>query len=162
MSPFDLRRTIDQDATQEGDVMTIAAILQGRNGSVLSISASAKVSEAVAMLADKRIGALPVMNGRSVEGIFSERDVIYGLAREGPDILDRSVGEVMISPPITATADMAALDALSLMTLRRIRHLPVVEGNVMIGFVSIGDLVKHRVDQIEAEAAAMRDYIQMA
>jgi CBS domain-containing protein len=162
MSSFDLRRTIDQDATQEGDVMTIAAILQGRDGSVLSISASAKVSEAVALLANKRIGALPVMIGSAVEGIFSERDVIYGLAREGAAILDRSVGEVMISPPITATADTPALDALSLMTLRRIRHLPVVEGAMMVGFVSIGDLVKHRIDQIEAEAAAMRDYIQMA
>ena len=115
--------------------MTIRAILQSKGNDVLSVSGSATVAEAVALLAEKRIGALPVIDGGKVRGIFSERDVLYGLA---------------------------VLTALSLMTRRRIRHLPVTEADSAIGFVSIGDLVKYRIDKIEAEAAAMREYIQSA
>lgn len=142
--------------------MTISAILQQKGGDILSVASEAKVSDAVALLAEKRIGALPVIDGGKVVGIFSERDVLYGLAREGASVLDKKVGEVMISPAITTTPDSPVLSALSLMTMRRIRHLPVLDGDTPVGFVSIGDLVKHRIDKIEAEAAAMRDYIQMA
>lgn len=140
--------------------MTIKAILQTKGGDVLSVASDATVAEAIALLAEKRIGALPVMDGGEVRGIFSERDVLYGLAREGAALLDRTVAEVMISPAITTTPDSPVLSALSLMTMRRIRHLPVMEGDRAVGFVSIGDLVKYRIDKIEAEAAAMRDYIQ--
>ena len=142
--------------------MTIRSILAARDQVVLFVGTSTLVSEAVQMLAEKRIGAMPVVNGGTVCGIFSERDVLYGLAREGASILERSVGDVMISPAITVDPDAAILTALSLMSRRRIRHLPVVEADKLVGFVSIGDLVKSRIDRIEAEAAAMRDYIQMA
>ena len=142
--------------------MTIRAILQGRDFAVLSIGGADLVKHAVAILAEKRIGAMPVVDKGAVLGIISERDILYGLAREGQDILLRTVGEVMISPAITVEADAPVLHALSLMTMRRIRHLPVVERSKLVGFVSIGDLVKYRIDRIEAEAAAMRDYIQMA
>lgn len=142
--------------------MTIRAILQSKGSDVLSVSSSATVAEAVAILAEKRIGALPVVDGGKVTGIFSERDVIYGLARDGAAALDARVADVMISPPITVTPDDAVIAALSLMTRRRIRHLPVVDGDQTVGFVSIGDLVKYRIDRIEAEASAMRDYIQSA
>ncbi len=142
--------------------MTIASILQGHNGPVFTITAQETVGKAAAELAEKRIGALPVVEGSKVTGIFSERDVIYGLARDGHAFLDKKVGEAMTSPAITVGSDTAILAALSLMTLRRIRHLPVTEGDRLIGFVSIGDLVKHRIEKIEAEANAMRDYIQMA
>lgn len=142
--------------------MTIRAILQSKGSEILSIPGGATVSEAVALLAVKRIGALPVIDGGKVRGIFSERDVLYGLAREGAAILGRKVEEVMISPAITVEPDSAVLTALSLMTRRRIRHLPVTSGEAAIGFVSIGDLVKYRIDKIEAEAAAMREYIQSA
>jgi CBS domain-containing protein len=140
--------------------MTIRAILRTKGTEILSISGSASVTDAVAILAEKRIGALPVIDDGAVRGIFSERDVIYGLAREGAAILGRTIAEVMISPAITVAPDDGVLDALGLMTRRRIRHLPVLEGDVLVGFVSIGDLVKHRIDRIEADAAAMRDYIQ--
>lgn len=140
--------------------MTIKAILQNKGGDVLSIASDATVAQAVSLLAEKRIGALPVMDDGQVRGIFSERDVVYGLAREGAALLDRTVEEVMISPAITTTPDSPVLSALSLMTMRRIRHLPVIEGGTAVGFVSIGDLVKYRIDKIEAEAAAMREYIQ--
>lgn len=142
--------------------MTIRAILQTRSGAVESVSGDMSVSDAVKLLAEKRIGAMPVTNGEAVCGIFSERDVIYGLARDGAAFLDRRVEEVMISPAITVDPDHPVMAALSLMTRRRIRHLPVVADDRMIGFVSIGDLVKFRIDRIESEAAAMRDYIQSA
>lgn len=142
--------------------MTIQAILGGRSGEVISISKDASVTDAIALLADRRIGALPVVDGDTVLGIFSERDVIYGLRKEGGTALDRPVGEVMTAPAITVEPDAPVLSALSLMTRRRIRHLPVVSDGRLVGFVSIGDLVKYRIDKIEAEAAAMRDYILMS
>jgi len=142
--------------------MTIAAILNGKGHDVKSVSSDQKVREAVALLAEHRIGALPVIDGGAVKGVFSERDVIYALASAGADALDRSVGAVMTAPAVTVTPKDSALGALSLMTRRRIRHLPVIEEGRMVGLVSIGDLVKYRIERIEADAAAMRDYIQSA
>jgi len=142
--------------------MTIKAILEGKGGEVLSVLPNALVSAVVALLAEKRIGAVPVIEHGKVCGIFSERDVIYGLAKEGAAILERKVSEVMTAPAVTVSPDSAIMAGLSMMTRRRIRHLPVVDGDAVIGFVSIGDLVKYRIDKIEAEAAAMRDYIQSA
>ncbi len=142
--------------------MTIRAILQSRDVVVQSVGRSHAVREAVIMLAEHRIGAMPVMMGNLVIGIFSERDVLYGLAREGEAVLDRTVGEVMIAPAVTVAPYTPVLEALSLMTRRRIRHLPVVVQGELVGFVSIGDLVKYRIDRIEAEANSLRDYIQSA
>jgi len=142
--------------------MTIAAILNGKGHDVKSVSSGDKVRDAVALLAEHRIGALPVIDDGAVKGVFSERDVIYALASAGAEALDRSVGEVMTAPAVTVAPKDAALGALSLMTRRRIRHLPVIEEGRMVGLVSIGDLVKYRIERIEADAAAMRDYIQSA
>lgn len=139
--------------------MTIRAILSSKGGEVLSINSDARVSDAVALLAEKRIGAVPVIDNGQVVGIFSERDVVYGIARNGAAALDARIGDVMTSPAMTVEPDSAVMSGLSLMTKRRIRHLPVVEGSSVVGFVSIGDLVKYRIEKIEAEAAAMRDYI---
>jgi CBS domain-containing protein len=142
--------------------MTIAAILSGKGQEIVSISGDRTVAEAVALLAEKRIGALPVMAGDTVAGIFSERDVIYCLQRVGAAALDKRVSEVMTAPALTVTPDESILAALAMMTKRRIRHLPVVERGRCVGFVSIGDLVKYRIDRIEAEADALRTYIQTA
>ena len=142
--------------------MTIATILGGANHDIFTAQRSESVGEVVSRLAEHRIGALPVVDGDAVVGIFSERDIVYGVATHGSAFLVKTVGEVMTSPAITVTADTGILSALSLMTKRRIRHLPVVENGRLTGFVSIGDLVKHRIEKIEAEASAMRDYIQMA
>lgn len=142
--------------------MTIAAILSGKGREIVSIAGDRAVRDAVHLLADKRIGALPVMDGDKVSGIFSERDVIYCLQREGAAALDKRVSEVMTAPALTVSPGESILGALALMTRRRVRHLPVVEGGRCVGFVSIGDLVKHRIDRIEAEAEAMRTYIQSA
>jgi len=140
--------------------MTIQAVLGGKGREVISVTAQTIVRDAVALLAEKRIGAVPVMEDGAVVGIFSERDVIIGLAQQGAASLDRTVGEVMTAPAITVGQGDSVLAALSLMTRRRVRHLPVVEANGVLGFVSIGDLVKYRIEQIEAEAQAMRAYIQ--
>ena len=139
--------------------MTVRAILSGKGGDVTSISPESTVADAVKLLATHRIGAVPVTDASGVVGIFSERDVIYCLDREGAAALDKKVGDVMTAPALTVETDAPVMSALSMMSRRRIRHLPVVEGGVMVGFVSIGDLVKYRIDRIESEAAALRDYI---
>lgn len=142
--------------------MTIARIIESRSGAVFHCTAEMTVRQAIALLAEKRIGALPVVDGGSVAGIFSERDVVYRLAGHGPAGLDMTVGEVMTAPAVTVAPETEVNAALSLMTKRRIRHLPVVVDGQMTGFVSIGDLVKYRIERIEAEAEAMRTYIQTA
>jgi CBS domain-containing protein len=139
--------------------MTIRAILSSKGGDVVSVGSDDRVSDALALLAEKRIGAVPVIDAGRVVGIFSERDIIYSLAKVGSRALDARIGDVMTAPAMTVEPDTAVMSGLSLMTRRRVRHLPVVDGGAVIGFVSIGDLVKYRIDKIEAEAAAMRDYI---
>lgn len=140
--------------------MTIARILSGKGGDVATISASSSLREAVGELGRRRIGSLLVMDGDSVAGILSERDLVYCLKDHDAAALDRPVGDVMSKPAITVTAQTEVLSALALMTKRRIRHLPVVDDGHLLGIVSIGDLVKYRIERIESEAEAMRTYIQ--
>src|SRR3569833_3350028 len=121
--------------------MTIATILVGKGHEVISVTAAHSVGEAVSLLAERRVGALPVMDGTQAVGIFSERVVFLAVLVLG------------------VVAFVLAVGALSLMTRRRVRHLPVVENGRVIGLVSIGDLVKYRIDRIEADAEAMRTYI---
>ena len=141
--------------------MSVGRIIEGRDA-VLTCQVSTMVHEAIGILAERRIGALPVFDGDSLVGMFSERDVIYCLQDAGPNALGKPVREVMTTPPVTVEPDTSVLTALALITRRRVRHLPVMEGGQMVGMVSIGDLVKYRIDKVESEAAAMRDYIQMA
>jgi len=142
--------------------MTIAAILHSKGNEVLTVSCDTIVRDAVALLADRKIGAVPVVRAGSVAGIMSERDVIYRLRSHGAEILDWTVEQIMTSPAITVEPSTEIMSALSLMTRRRIRHLPVVQHGEVHGFVSIGDLVKHRIELVEAEAEQMREYIRMA
>ena len=142
--------------------MSIAAILADKGSEVRTIAADASLSEAIALLGGHRIGALPVLRDGAVVGVLSERDLVYCLKEHGAKVLDWPVEKAMTSPAVTVTRDTDVLHALALITKRRIRHLPVVEQGALVGLVSIGDLVKFRIDRIEAEAAAMRDYIQSA
>ena len=142
--------------------MTIASVLRNKGSDVETIAADASVFDAVRRLGEKRIGALLVMEGGRIAGIMSERDVIYCLRDHGQEVLEARVSQVMTAPAITAETSMSVLSALALMTQRRIRHLPVVEAGDLKGIVSIGDLVKYRMERIEAEAEAMRTYIQSA
>ena len=123
--------------------MNIGRLIASREGAVWSCHARDSVANAVATLAERRIGALPVLDDEDrVVGIFSERDVLYCLASKAGDMLNLAVGDVMTAPAITIHRGTHVDDALALMTRRRFRHLPVVEGERMVGFVSIGDLVK--------------------
>lgn len=142
--------------------MTIAAILERKGGTVVSVECGTTVREAVSRLAENRIGAVPVTDSGKVVGIMSERDIIYCLQAEGAAVLDMAVEKVMTAPAITVAPQVPILSALSQMSKRRIRHLPVVEGASLVGIVSIGDLVAYRIARIEEEAEAMRAYIQSA
>ena len=142
--------------------MTIASVLQGKGSAVETIAGDTTLFDAVRRLGEKRIGALPVLVDGRIVGIISERDVIYCLREHGSGALDLPVERAMSSPAITADLATDVLDALGMMTQRRIRHLPVVEAGQIRGIVSIGDLVKYRMERIEAEAEAMRAYIQSA
>ena len=142
--------------------MTIAAILERKGRAVVTVDSAAPVHEAVRLLGENRIGAVVALEGGSVAGILSERDLVYCLAREGAGALELPVARVMTAPVITVEPSVSVLAALSNMSKRRIRHLPVVEGGSLAGLVSIGDLVAWRISKIEEEADAMRAYIQGA
>ena len=142
--------------------MNIEAILHSKGGEVVTVRCDTPVRDAVALLSERKIGALPVLKDDEVVGIMSERDIIYCIARDGAGMLDWPVEKTMTAPVISAEPKMPVLAALGLMTERRIRHLPVLDGGRLVGLVSIGDLVKFRMDRIEAEAAALRTYIQTA
>jgi CBS domain-containing protein len=143
--------------------MDIARMIAARRPEdIVTCDESATVREAVQLLANRRIGAVPVLREGALAGIFSERDVLYRLADEGALCLERAVGEVMTAPPITVTPETTCDEARALMTRRRVRHLPVIDRGEMVGFISIGDIVKNRIDIAEAEAEQMRNYIRSA
>jgi len=139
----------------------IATVLKAKGSEVATIHRDADLRKAAAELTRLRIGALVVVDDDSaLVGIISERDLVQCLAEHGAATIGRGVATAMTSDVVTAQTDMAVLAALALMTNRRIRHLPVTRAESLVGIVSIGDLVKHRVQRIEAEAEAMRAYIQ--
>lgn len=143
--------------------MSIAQIIAHRDAGVVTIRADQSVAEAVALLRARRIGAMPVVDEMgTVQGVFSERDVIRCLDELGAAALIAPVSDAMTSPAVTVTPELSELEALALITRRRIRHLPVVDKGRMVDFVSIGDLVKARIDQIEHEADDLRAYIRSA
>jgi CBS domain-containing protein len=142
--------------------MTIAAILASKGTEVATIASDAPLNDAVAELGGRKIGALLVIDAGEVKGIVSERDVIYCLREHGAQVLDWAVSRAMSAPVMHVTPDAEVLHAMALMTQQRIRHLPVIDQGQLKGIVSIGDLVKYRIDRIEREAEAMRAYIQSA
>lgn len=141
--------------------MTIARIIAQRGPSdIIACDCTTPVSEVVQTLATRRIGALPLLREGRVVGIVSERDVIYRLADKGRECLDGPVEEIMTSPAVTVTPATTVDEALGMMTRRRFRHFPVVEDGELVAFISIGDLVKHKMDEVQHEAEALRNYIQ--
>jgi CBS domain-containing protein len=141
--------------------MTIARIIAQRGSSdIIACDCTTPVAEVVQTLATRRIGALPVLREGRVVGIVSERDVIYRLADRGKECLDVAVEEIMTSPAVTVEPGTTIDEALAMMTRRRFRHFPVVEDGALVAFVSIGDLVKHKMDEVQHEAEALRNYIQ--
>lgn len=140
--------------------MNVAAILRNKGNAVETARPDWSVSVACARLTELGIGALVVSSdGQKVEGIISERDVIRHLARAGADILDLHVADIMIREVVTCTSEDNIAHLMETMTEHRIRHLPVVEDGTLIGLVSIGDVVKHRIRETEQEAEALKAYI---
>ena len=147
----------------KASTMTVKAILDRKGFDVAAIEPTADVASAVKLLAARRIGALVVTSSeQEIVGIVSERDIIRVLAESGDAALGRQVTHVMTRKVVTCTRADTISSIMELMTAGKFRHLPVVEGNKLIGVISIGDVVKHRVQQIEFESAALRDYITTA
>jgi CBS domain-containing protein len=141
--------------------MNVARILTMKGNSVIHVSPDLQVREVVTLLRDKRIGAVIVSSdGRHIEGILSERDVVHRIADRGPEVLDDHVSTIMVRPVITCGVDDTVAEIMGMMTQRRFRHLPVVDDQgLLCGMVSIGDVVKARLYEIESEAESLREYI---
>lgn len=139
--------------------MNISEILSRKGTSVVTISPAATVADAIALLAEHRIGALPVLDGDRVAGIVSERDVVRQLAGRGSDVLQLTVSELMTVDLVTAAPDDSLDATASLMTERRIRHLPVLSGGELAGIVTIGDVVAARLRELETTREQLENYI---
>jgi CBS domain-containing protein len=140
--------------------MKVEHILHAKGADVYSVSKSTLVKDAIEVLSDKNIGAVLVKDDRgALAGIFSERDVVRRLRREGPSVLQKPVAECMTSNVLSCDPEMNLDDVLSMMTEKRIRHLPVMRGGALVGLISIGDVVKRKIDLAEQEALALKEYI---
>lgn len=140
--------------------MKISNLLKAKGSAVATISPDSKVSEAVTQLREHRIGALVVSSdGQHIDGIVSERDIVRALADEAATLLDEPVTSIMSSTVTTASPDVEVESLMSIMTERRIRHVPVTQDGVLAGIVSIGDVVKNRIDELEKDRDELVDYI---
>ncbi len=143
--------------------MNVEYILASKGREVKTIRPSASLEDALQRLRRERIGSLVVSEtGTDLLGILSDRDVLYAIADHGTDVPGESVGSVMTAKVYTCSRDDRVSAIMALMTDRRIRHVPVVEDGRLCGMVSIGDVVKQRLDEIEGEAAALREYVTSA
>ena len=143
--------------------MTVEHILRTKGRDVVMIEPTRTLAEAAHLLAERKIGAVIVGDVfRPVMGILSERDIVRAVAARGGAALQEPVSQLMTHKVITCTEKAAITEIMEIMTEGKFRHLPVVEGGRLVGIVSIGDVVKHRVAEIEAETRAMRDYIATA
>jgi CBS domain-containing protein len=143
--------------------MNVKSILSSKGTSVVSIEPTATLATAVNTLTQHKIGALVVLGpDRRVIGILSERDIVRALAVEGAEVLNKPLSQVMTRKVATCTqADTVGM-IMEQMTSGKFRHVPVVEQDQLVGIISIGDVVKHRLWEMEQESAALRDYIQTA
>jgi CBS domain-containing protein len=143
--------------------MIVKAILSAKGGDVISIDPTATLDTAVKTLTEHKIGALLVLGtDRRVIGILSERDIVRALAERGAGVLSEPLAQVMTRKVVTCSESDSVGVLMERMTTGKFRHLPVIEDERVIGVVSIGDVVKHRLQEIEQESAALRDYIQTA
>jgi CBS domain-containing protein len=142
--------------------MTVRAILSSKGHNVLSVEPDAKLSAAVKILSERRIGAVLVMNGTHIEGILSERDIVRVLGERGAGALDEPVSAVMTRKVVSCRPSDTVASLMEVMTSGKFRHLPVVENDRLVGLISIGDVVKLRVTEYETEQEALRDYIKTA
>jgi CBS domain-containing protein len=140
--------------------MSVQDILKTKGAKVVTVEPTALVSVAARRLRLEHIGALVVSSdGSSIEGIISERDIVYGLIDHGAEVLDKPVSELMTRHPFTCSPQAGVKEAMRLMAMKRIRHLPVVKDGKLAGIISIGDVMKNRLDELELEGHVLHDYI---
>lgn len=140
--------------------MRVHDVLRRKGANVVTVRPEATVRELLDMLAEHRIGALVVStDGKGVEGIVSERDIVLRLHDRGPEILDAKVVDIMTADVSTCRPDELLENLMALMTNQRFRHVPVVAEGDLVGIISIGDVVKHRMDELQAERDQLVGYI---
>jgi CBS domain-containing protein len=143
--------------------MIVKTILSAKGRDVATIAPTATLTEAIGILAERRIGALVVTGaGGRITGIISERDIVRALSRDGAAALQLPLTDVMTRKVVTCSPTDTVSTLMERMTAGKFRHLPVTEGEEMVGIISIGDVVKYRVTELQFEQDAMRDYIQTA
>src|SRR3954464_8751846 len=142
--------------------MTVRAILDSKGHHIQSVEPGAKLSAAIKILAERKIGAVLVMSKGSIDGILSERDIVRVLGERGARVLEEPVSAVMTRKVISCRQADTVSAIMEMMTLGKFRHLPVVEEGKVVGLISIGDIVKWRVKEYETEQEALRDYIKTA
>jgi CBS domain-containing protein len=143
--------------------MTVQTILSRKGRDVVTIEPSATLQAAIATLAERHIGAVVVLGAdRRVIGLVSERDIVHSFAEFGADALTKRLAQVMTREVATCGETESAVSIMEQMTTGKFRHIPVIERDQLVGIVSIGDIVKHRLCEMEKESAALRDYIQSA
>jgi CBS domain-containing protein len=153
---------VDTKAFREA-TMTVSIILAAKGREVVSVEPNATLSSAIALLAEKRIGAVVVLGvDRRIAGILSERDIVRALAERGAGVLDEPVSRIMTRKVSTCTGGETIAAIMEQMTEGKFRHVPVVEQGKLVGVISIGDVVKHRLQEMERDSAAMHDYILTA
>ncbi len=143
--------------------MTVQRVLANKGHDILTIQPHRTLADAAAVLGEKRIGALLVTGAQGeLLGILSERDLVRAIGKDGAAALAHAVSKHMTAKVVTTTPAAKLDDVMVMMTQGRFRHVPVMENGKLAGLISIGDVVKHRVADIEADAKALRDYIAMA
>jgi CBS domain-containing protein len=142
--------------------MTVRAILDTKGHNIQSVEPEAKLSAAIKTLGERKIGAVLVMSTGRIEGILSERDIVRALGERGAAVLEEPVSAVMTRKVISCKQSDTVAAIMEMMTLGKFRHLPVLEGEGVVGLISIGDIVKWRVREYEMEQEALRDYIKTA
>jgi CBS domain-containing protein len=145
------------------EAMTVKAILQSKGHDVMTIGPNETLAEAIRLLAEHRIGALVIINGdRKVVGILSERDIVRVIAKEGAAALSHSVRNAMTAKVRICSENHSVNEVMEIMTRGRFRHLPVEKNGQLDGIISIGDVVKRRIEDVEREAEEIKQYIATA
>jgi CBS domain-containing protein len=142
--------------------MTVRSILNTKGHQIMSVGPDAKLSAAIKLLGEKKIGAVLVMNQSRIEGILSERDIVRVLGERGASVLEEPVSNVMTRKVVSCKETDTVAEIMEMMTTGKFRHLPVVDNGRVVGLISIGDIVKWRVREYETEQEALRDYIKTA
>lgn len=142
--------------------MTVARIINEKGRDVVTTGPDASLAEIAAVLSEKRIGAVLVVEDDDLRGIVSERDIVRALARHGSEALRKLAADCMTPRVVTCGPDDTINDVMQKMTSGRFRHLPVLENGRIAGIVSIGDVVKRRIEEVEKEAEQIREYIATA